>query len=64
MPTKRKKTYRLRKQQQAERLTTHKRDLPKLSNEESERLRQECFKRAWAQKAAREADSEDEFVDE
>ena len=45
----------MRKQQREEHIPTHKFDLPKLSVAELQRLREDCFKRAWAQKAAREA---------
>lgn len=78
MPSRRKEANRVRKQQQADYVPTHKCDLPQHSMQESERLRQECFKRAWAQKAACEAkkiaqslqtssgpvvDEDDEFID-
>ena len=55
MPSKRKETNRVRKQQRDEHIPTHKFDLPQLSIVELQRLREDCFKRAWAQKAAREA---------
>ena len=55
MASRRKEANRVRKQQQADYVPTHKCDLPQHSMQESERLRQECFKRAWAQKGAREA---------
>ena len=45
----------MRKQQRDEHIPTHKFDLPQLSIVELQRLREDCFKRAWAQKAAREA---------
>lgn len=55
MPSRRKETNRLRKERSLMQTPTQKFDLPIRSMEESERLRKECFKRAWDQKASREA---------